>query len=183
MPGKHGPALDRLLAKITIDAETGCWNWTAGKFPDGYGQFVEVKRSRGAHRVSYELHRGHIPKGMLVCHRCDNRGCINPDHLFLGTNSENMADMTAKSRQARGSSNGRAKLTEADVLAIKSAVGITQQELARQYGVGQILISRIRRGKLWAHLPGAEDASNLLKAARAEPSHDDNPAPLSDHSF
>lgn len=163
MPGKRAPARDRLLAKIAIDAETGCWNWTAGKFPDGYGQFVEINRSRGAHRVSYELHCGAIPERMCVCHRCDNRACINPDHLFLGTNSENMADMTAKGRQARGTSNARAKLTEADVLAIRSASGITQQKLAKQYGVGQILISRIRRGKLWAHLPRAENARDLLK--------------------
>lgn len=168
MPGKRGSVQDRLLAKIAIDAETGCWNWTAGKFPDGYGQFVEIKRSRGAHRVSYELHVGPIPRGMLVCHHCDNRACINPNHFFLGTNSENMADMTAKKRQARGTANGRAKLTESDVLSIRAAVGVTQHQLAEQYGVGQILISRIRRRILWSHLPGPKDASHLLDSSPTE---------------
>ena len=171
MPGKRGSVRDRLLAKIAIDATTGCWNWTASKFPDGYGQFVEVRTSRGAHRVSYELHCGPIPSGMCVCHRCDNRGCINPDHLFIGTNSENMADMTAKNRQAKGATNGRAKLTEDDVLSIRSAVGITQKKLAAKYGVGQILISRIRRGILWSHLPRPENAGHLLNGSSTEVGH------------
>ena len=143
--------IDRLLAKISVNSD-GCWVWTAVKDRKGYGKIRDNGKMRQAHRVSYELHRGAIPKGVFVCHHCDNRACINPDHLFLGSHTENMEDMKAKGRQQIGVRNCRAKLTEADILAIRAARGAPQTELARAYGVSQSHISDIQTGKKWAHL-------------------------------
>jgi hypothetical protein len=144
---------DRLMEKVSVDPKTGCWNWTGTK-SRGYGYIKDGNAMRSTHRVSYEFHCGCIADGMYVCHRCDNRACLNPDHLFLGTSAENMADMVAKGRQARqrGTSHGRAKLSDNDVRAIRAASGVTHRELAERFGVGQALISFIRNRKLWSHI-------------------------------
>jgi DNA-binding XRE family transcriptional regulator len=105
-----------------------------------------------AHRVAYEVYRGPIPDGMHVCHKCDNRICVNPDHLFLGTHAENMADMSKKNRQARGADNGSAKLTEIDVRAIRAENSKSQSELGKDYGVSQSYISKIKRRESWKHV-------------------------------
>lgn len=143
--------IDRLLAKIFID-DSGCWVWTAVKEREGYGKIKSDGKMRQAHRVSYELHRGEIPGGMFVCHHCDNRSCVNPEHLFLGSHVDNMEDMKSKARQQIGTKNCQAKLTEADILAIRAARGAPQPELARAYGVSQSHISDIQTGRKWAHL-------------------------------
>lgn len=144
----------KLLSKIALSTETGCWEWTACKFKNGYGKIRDGKDMRRAHRVSYEVFRGSIPQGQVVCHGCDHRGCINPNHLFLGTQAQNMADMTAKGRRRglRGSTNSQAKLSETDVLAIRSSNGIKHRDLAAQFGVHRTLISQIRSGKSWRHM-------------------------------
>jgi hypothetical protein len=147
---------DRLLSKIRVNAETGCWIWTANKNNKGYGKLRVGDEKQYAHRVAYELYRGPIPKGIVVCHRCDNPACVNPDHLFLGTQAENIADMMVKGRQRlterRGTCNGNSKLSEADVVAIRSAENLKLRELAAHYGVTPTLISYIRRGKNWSHV-------------------------------
>lgn len=104
-----------------------------------------------AHRVAYEFHCGPIPDGMRVLHRCDNPPCINPDHLFLGTQAENVADMISKGRKVvlQGEGHGSAKLTKADVLAIRAARGSSSRQLAVQYGVHSSQICRVRAGKKW----------------------------------
>lgn len=146
--------IDRLLARTEIDRETGCWNWTGSRSNGRYGKFSVNNRTISTHRASYEAHRGPIPAGMLVCHRCDNPVCINPDHLFLGTDAENMADKMKKGRHRtpRGADVVTSRLTEADVIAIRSATGSKQSEIAREYGVDASLISLIRSNKRWAHL-------------------------------
>src|SRR3990167_11374075 len=107
----------RLFSKIKKDK--GCWNWNAGLFQNGYGSISINDKTYKVSRVMYELSFGKIPKGMLVCHRCDNKKCINPKHLFLGTHKENMLDMVKKGRQSKGEDNGRNKLTEKEIKKIR----------------------------------------------------------------
>jgi hypothetical protein len=142
-----------------VKKTTKCWLWTASTVV-GYGQFKigsrtdKTTRQVKAHRVSWELHFGPIPKGLCVCHKCDNRACVNPGHLFLGTNADNSKDMVNKKRQAKGSSNGYSKLTEQQVLKIRAklAMGITQMVLAKEFNVSQNAISTIKLRKTWKHL-------------------------------
>jgi len=151
---KAKPLEQRFLPKVRKPEGEGCWEWTAYKNKDGYGTISSNFRPKMAHRASYEIYHGEIPKGMLVLHRCDNPGCVNPDHLFLGSSADNVADKVTKNRQARGVSHARpnAKLIESDVVAIRAAKGFRQWELASIYGVGQDVISRIRSGKCWTHI-------------------------------
>ena len=106
---------------MKVDSGGECWEWTGACNPRGYGKIGNKDKSAESHRVSWELHRGPVPDGLCVLHRCDNRKCVRPDHLFLGTNKENMDDKVAKGRQARpkGEANGQAKLRESDILAIR----------------------------------------------------------------
>lgn len=158
MPARAVDIRERLRSKIAIDDSTGCWNWTGSMLPSGYGQVSHNGSPRRAHRVSYEVHRGPIPDsagyhGTCVLHRCDNRACINPEHLFLGSPADNAADMMSKGRQPRvkchGAANGQARLTEAEVLAIRDAVGLSQRAIAKKFGVAQGQVSLIRLRKSW----------------------------------
>jgi hypothetical protein len=139
----------------------GCLVWTGAK--NSANDYGEIKTSRKdgprrnirVHRRAYEEDRGPIPKGLLVCHRCDNSLCVNPDHLFLGTDADNSADKVAKGRQARGVTQGQAKLTEEDVHAIRAryALGdISQRDLAAIFGVSQTLVRLIVNRKIWTHI-------------------------------
>ena len=114
----------------------GCWLWTDNLLVDGYGQFEHYR----AHRVAYELAVGPIPPGMSICHRCDVRRCVRPDHLFAGTHTDNMRDTVAKDRPL-----GQRKLSNAQVAWIREAVdrGSTQRSLARVYGVHPQTIFRV----------------------------------------
>lgn len=106
MSRKTCPAVERFWEKVSIVEGDGCWEWKAARYSNGYGAFswpVVDRRERAlAHRASYELTYGTIPPGMLVCHHCDNPPCVRPDHLFLGTNSDNMRDASVKGRTLKG---------------------------------------------------------------------------------
>jgi hypothetical protein len=109
---------------------------------DGYGMLKIARREEKAHRAAWVEANGPIPSDKFVCHRCDNRACINPDHLFLGSTSDNARDMASKNR------HGRPKLTVEQARAIRADVR-PQKEIAAEYGVSQSLISRIRSGETW----------------------------------
>lgn len=144
---KARPIVDRFKEKFQV-VESGCHEWMGSLMPNGYGQIHLNGKTAYAHRVSYEIAKGPIPGGMFVLHSCDNRKCVNPDHLFVGTFDDNMADMVGKERQAHGEKNGHAKLTVEQVHEIRSAIG-TQQEIAKRYGVTRSLVSMIRSGRIW----------------------------------
>lgn len=137
-----------------VETPSGCWEWQHKFDPvGGYGLVQCDGKEFRCHRVSFEIFNGSIPSGMKVLHHCDNRPCIRPDHLFCGTDADNVADMDAKGRRyiLRGQENGMAKLTDAEVLAIRRAVesGVS---LAQKYDVSPSLISLIRLGKVWRHV-------------------------------
>lgn len=130
-----------------------CWEWDGGLKASGYGQFCFAGKKYAAHRFSYSLFRGGIPAGMEVCHSCDNRSCVNPDHLWLGTHTDNMRDMAAKGRcgVARGEKSRFAVLTSEQVSAILESDEVGT-ELARRYGVTKGAIYNIRNGRSWKEI-------------------------------
>lgn len=134
---------------------TGCWEWTGSYGQFGYGRMNVGSTTFSAHRLAWELLHGPIPTGLSVCHRCDNRGCIRPAHLFLGTTADNLRDMVQKGRSNLGERNGRAKLLAAEIREIRTryAAGhCPQHRLAAEFHVNQITISDIVRRKSWRHL-------------------------------
>lgn len=133
-----------------------CWLWKGGKTSGGYGAFNAANNIHGAHRYSYELHNGPIPEGLWVLHTCDNPSCVNPAHLFIGTQQENIEDMIEKGRGnfAKGEAHYQDKLTWREVRLIrkiykKHSFSKTQQQLADRFGVNQQTISEIIRGDIW----------------------------------
>ncbi len=136
----------------------GCWEWQGALARSGYGVLKVGGRTVTTHRFSWESHRGPIPEGMFVCHTCDNRKCVNPDHLFLGTCADNQADMARKGRARNNPSFGEAHhgavLTEADIKEIRRlrAAGMSQREIGARFGMKQGHISDILRGKVWSHV-------------------------------
>lgn len=139
---------ERFDEKYTPEPMSGCWLWTAGVDRDGYGMIgVGVRSHLRAHRASWKLHRGD-PADMLVCHRCDNTSCVNPNHLFLGTSSDNVHDMVRKERS-------KSHFTEADVLEMRrlyAAGGLSYRALGVKLGVPTATVQHIVERKTWKHL-------------------------------
>jgi hypothetical protein len=130
--------------------DNGCWEWKGRFYTNGYGAIAYGKGcSRQAHRSMYLRAVGPIPPGAFVCHHCDNRKCVNPSHLFLGSPADNTHDAMTKDRLARGERVGGHKLTTEQAKEIASIRGQTQRVTAEQYGVSQTLISYILLGKVW----------------------------------
>lgn len=131
-----------------------CWYWIGSIDCVGYGRFPYEGETK-AHRVSWKLFHGIITKGMNVLHKCDVRSCVNPDHLFLGTQLDNVADMVSKNRlvviPSPGEKNGMAKLTREQVNEARSlhASGIMQKDICKRFGVSPMTISRIVRNQSW----------------------------------
>lgn len=158
-----------LLEEYTIklpDAP-GCWLWAQAPQPSGYGRVRIQGRSVFTHRLSWEVHYGAIPPGMFVCHRCDTPICVNPNHLFLGTPADNSADRDRKRRQAFGSRISAARLTEADVIQIRSTQGMTYSAMARQFGVCKSTIGQIRRNQNWRLVPTPMKEARVVLGAVA----------------
>lgn len=147
---------NRFYAKILIPNENGCMIWNGSKDPRGYGGFVGLhKKMTSAHRYSYQLHIGIIPKGMFVCHKCDNPSCVNPEHLFLGTNSDNHQDMLKKGREKdnSGTKNGMSKLDESKVIEIKKLLSegnLTHKEIGNRFNISRQVVSSLKKkGMAW----------------------------------
>lgn len=150
-PLKQPTLRERLLEGYMPIPESGCWIWMERLSSTGYGRVsIGNQKSAFAHRKSYEEFKGPIPEGMSVCHKCDIPSCINPDHLFLGTHQENMADSARKGRAKQpknpiGAKHPRAKLTAEQVKEIREYKG-TLKYLAEKYGVNPMTIYRARNG-------------------------------------
>lgn len=151
----------RFRTKILPEPMSGCWLWTGYVDRNGYGEIAlprgSVKRRVFAHRLSYALHCGD-PAGLHVCHRCDVPACVNPTHLFLGTQADNMRDKERKGRgvKPRGEHSGRARLTEQqvrEILVMQNAGKASASRIARALGVSRGTIRQILDGKNWRHLP------------------------------
>lgn len=146
------PVADRFWKRVI--KSDGCWLWRGGHYLNGYGYLhlnAPAWKPVGAHRVSWEVNFGPIPDGLWVLHRCDNPGCVRPDHLFLGTRSDNVADMVAKGRKGFGI---HAKLSREQVLSIRERVtnGEVQRTLAREFGVNPSTISNLMTRNTWSSL-------------------------------
>lgn len=143
----------RFAAKWIAEPNSGCWIWTAAGNENGYGHIGFRRRVEKAHRAAWLLFHGPIPDGMDVLHRCDTPPCVNPDHLFLGSNVDNVRDKVSKGRQAGapGGRNGRAKLTDELVATLRARVraGETASSVGRSLGVSVSTACRIVRGELW----------------------------------
>jgi hypothetical protein len=155
MSRKSKSLRDRFLEQLHKTGD--CWQWRGAKGHRGYGVIGAGGyhgRTLRAHRVAYELFVGPIPEGMCVCHRCDNPGCVNPSHLFLGTYAENQADSLAKDRKPRGERHGSARLTWAQVQEIRDRYQPYSPKfggaaLGQRYGIGATEVWNIVHRRKW----------------------------------
>lgn len=135
-----------------VPVPSGCWQWTASTARRGYGQMgiTKPKRNEKAHRISYALNVADIPPDRVIMHTCDNPGCVNPQHLRMGTQIENLADRDAKNRHARvsGVRNPSSKLS-CDALPVILDRSIPIDDLASRFGVSRSTIDHVRAGRTW----------------------------------
>lgn len=143
---------ERLAGKWKYNPDNGCWEWRRNFNDAGYGMlWSSGERNERAHRFSWMAYKGSIPEGLSILHRCDNRRCVNPDHLFLGTRADNVRDCAAKGRMPNGEKHHGAKLSHVDVQEIRAALksGSRPSALARRYQIHPSVISRIKTGDAW----------------------------------
>lgn len=144
---QSGCLQDRFFARF-VKLENGCWQWRAHTDLNGYGYLPGDLKHTRAHRFSYEFHIGKIPEAMLICHKCDNPGCVNPDHLFVGTSKDNAQDALQKGRAYVGEKNGMSKLTKENIKEILSSE-LNGVQLAQKFEVTRSTINRVRRREAW----------------------------------
>jgi hypothetical protein len=150
----------RFFSRVAVKKERECWTYNKYLSPKGYGMIKIGDKKWYAHRLSYTFFNGPIPENLVVRHKCDNRCCVNPYHLETGTPTDNVMDRNIRGRTARGSKNGRAKLSEEQVIAIfkdkRPCIVISQD-----FPVCPDMVSRIKRGVAWGHVTGATPPRNL----------------------
>lgn len=142
----------RMAARTSPEPNSGCWLWFGARCMQGYGRIMVGGAMTSTHRAAWVLANGPIPPGLCVCHRCDNRLCVNPRHLFVGTIADNNRDMATKKRSTLGERNWAAKLSAGDVVAIRKSPE-TEGVIARRFGVSASTVNAIRRRELWRHIP------------------------------
>ncbi len=147
------PAIERIMSRVEIVTESGCWIYTG---PGETHGTINIKGRSGpaqVHRLMWEHHNGPIPKGLVVCHRCDVGFCCNPAHLFIGTQRDNQLDKVRKNRQARGETVASSILTREQVIDILQSKD-THAELALRYGVTKGAIKAVKTRQNWKHITG-----------------------------
>lgn len=164
---------ERFWRHVAKGAAGGCWEWSGYRDRHGYGRFApgpgKRRSGRLAHRISWVLNNGDLPAGMMVCHHCDNPACVRPEHLFLGSHAENVADCVRKGRVAHGADHGHAKLTAPAVVRIRelASLGSSLASLGREFGVSPNTITHIVRGDTWRHLLSDPQPRPRAKRAKA----------------
>ena len=148
------PLTDRFWRKVNVVRDaTSCWNWVGGPFGEGLYGIIGVNGSSiRTHRVSWEIHFGKIPDGECVLHECDNKKCVRPDHLFLGTKSSNNSDRHAKNRDAKGSRNGKSVLNDGIVREIKRLYqrrSFGARKIAVKLGLNYSTVNNVTAGRVW----------------------------------
>ena len=152
---EKSPFLFRFWERVDRKDENSCWEWKGKLSSKGYGRIGYKGENIQSHRASWMVHFGGIPVGLHVLHRCDNRKCVNPSHLFLGTNDDNIADMVSKGRNSRGENSSASKLTEQDVRVIRflyDELGIKIYILKELFGVCDSVICNVVHRKAWKHV-------------------------------
>lgn len=150
--------IERFWSKVNKSGgDDACWEWMSSTNPKGYGKFWFIDDTISAHRFSWFLANGKIPRHQpFICHKCDNPKCVNPAHLFAGDSQDNISDMISKGRSLTGEKSHAAKITSEDVIEIRRLwhnSRITSRQLGEKYGLGKTSVLRIIHGKTWAHLP------------------------------
>jgi len=145
--------IDRFMSKVSPEPNSGCWLWDSHIQPNGYGQFRLEGRTQYAHRAAYAIFVEEISDGLNVLHKCDNRCCVNPSHLWAGTQSDNLDDMVAKNRHPdrKGEKAIKVVLTDKEIPLIRSAIG-SAREVGERFGVSGSTVWAIRNGKTWKHI-------------------------------
>ena len=145
---------ERFLSHAIPEPNSGCWIWEASYFNSGYGRFAETSRkSTLAHRMAYTLFCGSIPHNSFVCHKCDNKSCVNPDHLFIGTPQDNSTDMVNKKRQAYGVKIRKLALTKEQAFHIANSAE-PLNKLAEKFGVSYGVVWGVKNGKSYKWTQG-----------------------------
>lgn len=159
------PVAEKLALWSIPEPNSGCLLWLGGYTRHGYGTLKHKGRFRQVHQWAWELAHGPIPAGKAICHRCDVRGCINVDHLWLGTNAENTADRVLKGRSAHGERSGVSTISVETAKAIRDAEG-GYKRIAKQFSVSRSIVRRIRLGKHWAQAIAEYEQGHLIPTGR-----------------
>lgn len=152
---------NRLMMYIDKRGPDECWEWFGTVDRSGYGRIKIARKCKLSHRVMWEIENGEIPLGedgraLFVCHHCDNPPCCNPRHMFLGTAADNSHDMVSKGRSQRNRRNGNAKLTESEVIEIRSNPQVSGRVWEAKFGITSGSVSKIKSGQTWKALGGAK---------------------------